>query len=182
MGVGVSWSGAGCCRVSEGTLASPPSQTCQSAPQGYDSDVGAGPGFAGQQLQGARHRQVTRPSPCQRIPGARASDGRGRRGRPGALLHLPPPGGGQRLLAGSRPPGPALPPLPRLLPVPFGALRFAKARRLLVANAVSKSTLYPFSHSKCFTLFCIFPLIEYSGDISLCKRLPYHILNGNIFF
>lgn len=101
---------------------------------------------------------------------------------PGALLHLPPPGGGQRLLAGSRPPGPALPPLPRLLPVPFGALRFAKARRLLVANVVSKSTLYPFSHSKCFTLFCIFPLIEYSGDISLCKRLPYHILNGNIFF
>lgn len=82
MGVGVSWSGAGCCRVSEGTLASLPSQACQSAPQGYDSDVGAGPGFAGQQLQGARHRQVTRPSPCQRIPGARASDGRGRRGRP----------------------------------------------------------------------------------------------------
>lgn len=136
MGVGVSWSGAGCCRVSEGTLASPPSQACQSAPQGYDSDVGAGPGFAGQQLQGARHRQVTRPSPCQRIPGV----GRGEVGGhvlrtvggavvgPGALLHLPPPGGGQRLLAGSRPPGPALPPLPRLLPVPFGALRFAKAR------------------------------------------------------
>lgn len=65
-----------CCQVSEGTVASLPSQLGSSClPRSVSRQLPiiltlvGGPGFVRQQLQDTRHCPVTRPSPCQRILG-----------------------------------------------------------------------------------------------------------------